>query len=417
MGAGVFSRWWNGRDRETAHLRRKQRPVRLMLEPLEDRTVPAAIRNLGGFTANALAANDDGSTGAVNVGFNLNFFGVQSNQVFVNNNGNITFNQSLATFTPTDLNTNNGGTPIIAPFFADVDTRGTGNGAQVVTYGTDVLCGRPAFGVDWINVGYFSQNTSPLNSFQVILVDRSDVGAGDFDIEFNYDTIGWETGDASGGSNGLGGSSARVGYSNGTGNPGTFFELAGSGVNGAFLNGGPNALNTQTLLSSTPGRLHFLVRGGQVTMMTQAMSNLDVTGAVRIFNPLRYLFNESTNLMRGNLTIVNVGGVVTSPFSVDQCLDITATTTSGPAIPPLDPPINVFYPVGSTAPNTLANATGTTASGSSYITAALTTQLPALTPLRVQEFFVSPTRAAPTTSFFIGTPERVFSGTFDPTKL
>src|SRR5207249_9253138 len=118
-----------------------------------------------------------------------------------------------------------------------------------------------------------------LHSFQIILVDRTDTGAGNFDIEFNYDQIQWETGDASGGSNGLGGSSARVGYSNGSGVAGTFFELPGSGVNGAFLDGGPNALINQTLLSSTPGRLHFLVRSGQVVTApppTAAAVNNDV---------------------------------------------------------------------------------------------------------------------------------------------
>ena len=61
-----------------------------------------------------------------------------------------------------------------------------------------------------------------------------DFAPGDFRIIFNYDRIRWETGDASGGTNGLGGSSARVGFSNGSGQPGSFFELEGSGQNGRF---------------------------------------------------------------------------------------------------------------------------------------------------------------------------------------
>ena len=60
-----------------------------------------------------------------------------------------------------------------------------------------------------------------------MLIDRSDVAAGDFDIEFNYDRIQWETGDASGGDACQGGEPARVGFSNGSGAPGAFFELAG----------------------------------------------------------------------------------------------------------------------------------------------------------------------------------------------
>ena len=141
-------------------------------------------------------------------------------------------------------------------------TRRAGSG--IVTYGTDTLCGEQAFGVDWFNVGYFASNVNKLNTFQLILVNRPDTGAGNFDIEFNYNSIEWETGDASGGVNGLGGQSAAVGYSNGTGTPGTFFELPGSHIPGSFINGGPDQLISQEILSSTPGQLNFLVREGQV---------------------------------------------------------------------------------------------------------------------------------------------------------
>ena len=278
--------------------------IRPTLEALEDRWMPAAIRALPGFTTSSLAANDDNSTGAVNVGFNLNFFGVQTNQVFVNNNGNITFGAAFSTFTPTALNSANGGTPIIAPFFADVDTT-VGN---IVTYGTDTLCGHAAFGVDYINVGYFSSHVDKLNSFQVILVDRSDTGAGNFDIEFNYNSIKWETGDASGGTNGFGGSSAAVGYTNGTGAAGTFFELPGSHVNGALLDGGPTALISNSLLATTPGRYHFLVRGGQVVSTTTG-ANQDVTSGTRILDPFRYITDPTTDIQRGNLTLINVAPV------------------------------------------------------------------------------------------------------------
>jgi hypothetical protein len=71
-------------------------------------------------------------------------------------------------------------------------------------------------GVNWIGFGYFPQAVDKLNSFQLIITDRSDIGVSDFDFEFNYHQIQWETGDASGGSDGLGGSSARAGWSNGS---------------------------------------------------------------------------------------------------------------------------------------------------------------------------------------------------------
>ena len=69
--------------------------------------------------------NDDGSTeydisSVFEVG--LNFFGNSYTKLFVNTNGNITFGDGLDTFTPESI-TGNFGSPIIAPFWADVDTR------------------------------------------------------------------------------------------------------------------------------------------------------------------------------------------------------------------------------------------------------------------------------------------------------
>lgn len=217
-----------------------------------------AVRS-GSFSSNTLTANDDSSTGQVGVGFNLNFFGSMYDSLFVNNNGNVTFNSSLSTFTPFGIQ--NSSVPIIAPFFADVDTRG---GSAEVSYGSGTVQGRNAFGVNWPGVGYFSQNTDKLNDFQLVLIDRSDEGTdGDFDIEFNYDQVQWETGEASSGSEGLGGDSARVGYSNGAGD---FFELVGSDVNGAFLDGGPRSLVANSLNSDVAGRYLFAVRNGDVVV-------------------------------------------------------------------------------------------------------------------------------------------------------
>jgi Nidogen-like len=210
-----------------------------------------------------LAANDDGSTGLVNLGFTANFFGTSYNQTYVNNNGNLTFTAALGTYTPFGITA--GSTPIIAPFFADVDT--TVTGSSPVTYGTGTIGGYAAFAANYVNVGYFGSPATKNNSFQVVLINRPDTGTGNFDIEFNYDQIQWETGTASSGSSaGLGGSSARAGYSNGAG---TFFEFAGSGVNGAFLDGGPtatsliaNSLNSGGVL----GRYTFNARNGAVVV-------------------------------------------------------------------------------------------------------------------------------------------------------
>lgn len=216
-----------------------------------------------GFDANTLAANDDGSTGLVSLPFTINFYGTDYSNLYVNNNGNVTFNASQSTYTPYGLGSGYTGQPIIAPFFADVDTRGTGSG--LTSYGTGNYAGHDAFGVTWPGVGYYNSRTDKLNTFQLILVDRSDTGAGNFDFYFNYDQIQWETGGASGGSGGLGGTSASVGYNAGqSGNPaGTYAMLTGSLVNGALLDGGPNSLVAGTN-DGVAGQFLFQVRNGTV---------------------------------------------------------------------------------------------------------------------------------------------------------
>jgi hypothetical protein len=219
-----------------------------------------AIRTNAGFKTSQVARNDDGSSGLAPLGFSANFFGRTRTHAYVNNNGNITFDAALSTYTPFGLV----GTQreIIAAFFADVDTRDPVS--QLVTYGQDTIDGRQAFGVNYINVGYYNSHSDKLNSFQIILIDRKETGDGNFDIEFNYQRVAWETGDASGGVNGFGGVPASVGWSNGSGEAGTSFELEGSLQPGAFLDGARRSLVRNRLNNTVPGRYIFRARGGRV---------------------------------------------------------------------------------------------------------------------------------------------------------
>jgi hypothetical protein len=225
-----------------------------------------AIHDANLFTANTLAANDDGSTGQVNLGFTAKINSTNYTQTFVNNNGNITFNNALGTYTPSAISDGSYG-PIIAPFFADVDTRAVGS--SLVSYGASTLEGKNVFGVNYINVGVFFEQPI-FNAFQMILTDRSDVGAGDFDIQFNYDKIVWEAGTASDASEGglclttdTGCVSALAGYwTSATSNA----TLTGSLVHGALIDGGSNALISHSLNSNILGQYNFQVRNGAVVV-------------------------------------------------------------------------------------------------------------------------------------------------------
>ena len=233
----------------------------LQVLPATAATTASAIIDDPGCQTNALARNDDGSTGAVTLPSPLNFFGTTYTFFYINNNGNVTFRQPQATYTPFTITAST--PPIIAPFFADVDTRGSGSSPVTYSFGPVQFGGRPAMCVNWVNVGYFSSHFDKLNSFQLLLVDRSDVNPNDFDIVMNYDHITWETGDASGGLNGFGGTPAGAGYSAGTGVASQFYQFPGSLTAGALLDS-----NAATGLSRTSrntlvaGRHIFEVRNG-----------------------------------------------------------------------------------------------------------------------------------------------------------
>ena len=196
-----------------------------------------------GFGENMIQPNDDGSSQAIDItslfgSSGLDFFGHNYTQLYVNNNGNVTFGSPLSTFTPQTIGANLG-FPIIAAFWADVDTGGgpatatpggNSTGSDIVSYDLDTTHG--VFTATWDDVGYFSQHTSKLDAFQLQLINR---GSGDFDIVFRYEAVNWTTGDASNGIDGLGGSVARAGYSAGDNNPSHTFEIPQSGDQLAML--------------------------------------------------------------------------------------------------------------------------------------------------------------------------------------
>jgi len=170
----------------------------------------ALVMTGGGNAANVgQMRNDDGFSGPINLGFSLPFFGNTYTQFFANNNGNISFNAGIPAFTPQGPQ---GATqPVISPFFADVDTRGAGSG--LMSLRNDVP---NQIIVTWDNVGYFDSHDDKLNAFQLVVRGPDfNVPAGEGNIGFFYKNMQWETGDASGGTGGFGGTPAAVGFGDG----------------------------------------------------------------------------------------------------------------------------------------------------------------------------------------------------------
>jgi hypothetical protein len=87
-----------------------------------------------GFGSNTLGASDDGIAGPVALGFSADFFGTTYTSTYVNNNGFLTFGSAVTAWTPVKLGATYSGLPIIAPFYADVDSTGANSGH--VSFGT-----------------------------------------------------------------------------------------------------------------------------------------------------------------------------------------------------------------------------------------------------------------------------------------
>jgi hypothetical protein len=95
---------------------------------------------------------------------------------------------------------------MVAPFWADVDTRG-GLGQVWMKNVTSTV-----FGVAWAKVGYYKLHGDKRNTFMVMLSDENWNN-----VRFCYEDMQWTTGDFSGGSGGFGGTPAIVGINKGDG--------------------------------------------------------------------------------------------------------------------------------------------------------------------------------------------------------
>lgn len=217
-----------------------------------------------GYGVSPLFATDDGSSGALNLPFEIRWFDRSYSTFFLNNNGNITFESPLGDFTPEPFPVAN--QPMLAPYWADVDTGsgplpGGGNQVWVMSPNENTLV------VTWDRVGYFSENTSKVNTFQLALYKTDSNGS--FDAEFRYQQLQWTTGDASDGFAGLGGVRAQAGWD------------AGDGRNWQVLDGSLtddvlNLVNTTNVLGGEKGLFRFSFNAGQLPGSTASNPILPV---------------------------------------------------------------------------------------------------------------------------------------------
>lgn len=322
------------------------------------------------------AANDDGSIGPINLGFNFNLYGTNYTQCYINNNGNITFGSAQSTYSASGFPST---TPMIAGFWADVDTRVTGSatvkykvssGKLVATWG----------GVSYYNNG--STNTATtLNTFQIILTDGNDasIGLGN-NVALNYGDMQWTTGTASSGTNGFGGTAATVGINKGDGT--NYTQVGRFSLNSSVYDGGAgnddgvnyldyecfrfnvsNATNQAPSVSGVPAGNAVTIPCGSTQTIALTFLPPETNQTVSTAINTNSLCNTTTSTTSGSTSVATVNITGSSCNLGTKTITFTATDN--------------FNPAGVTTVNITVNivAATTTASSNSPICAGQTINL------------------------------------------
>lgn len=136
-------------------------------------------------TSKVAGGNDDGSVlvdvSSVFGGGGLNIGGTSYSDIYINSNGTITFDSAETSPSPTDISTYP--SPIIAPFWTDINLNSGGD----ILWDVDPASGKVT--ITWHDVAPYSG--SGTNSFQVVLTNT---GSGDFDVDFIYEDIQFSNG-------------------------------------------------------------------------------------------------------------------------------------------------------------------------------------------------------------------------------
>jgi hypothetical protein len=189
----------------------------------------------------AMLPNDDLSSNNIPLPFDFHFYGITYDSLYINNNGNVSFTMPYSFFTANsfpDPNFN-----MIAPFWADVDTRSANGGNVWYKLNPHSIV------IVWDHVGYYSEKEDKLNTFQLIISDGQDslINGGN-NVAFCYGDMQWTTGEASAGINGFGGFPATTGVN--IGNGVDYFQVGQFDTLGTAFDGPYNGIDQVDFLDN-----------------------------------------------------------------------------------------------------------------------------------------------------------------------
>ena len=174
-----------------------------------------------------MSRTDDGSLGPIALPFTFDLYGSSYSQVWINTNGNLTFTGPYSSFTASGFPMV---MPMVAPFWADVDTRNPASGQIHYKLSATNLI------VTWDNVGLYNSRADLRNTFQVIIGSPTDalLSPGQ-NVSMRYGDMQWTTGVASAGVGGFGGIPATVGVNKG--NTTDYIQVGRFNLNDASYDG------------------------------------------------------------------------------------------------------------------------------------------------------------------------------------
>uniref|UniRef100_A0A8D0GFK2 NIDO domain-containing protein n=1 Tax=Sphenodon punctatus TaxID=8508 RepID=A0A8D0GFK2_SPHPU len=182
---------------------------------------------------------DDGASPRIPIPVHFYFYNKNYRFLYVNNNGVVSFDVPVSQYTPDSFPVEDG-RAFVAPFWADVDNRITGEVyyrqsqdqqlLQRVTADINTYFPHHKFAAAWLfvatwdQVTFYGAKSSKVNTFQAVLTTNGNVSF----VMLNYLDIQWISGAASGGDpyNGLGGTPAQAGFN--SGNQSHYFNVPGS---------------------------------------------------------------------------------------------------------------------------------------------------------------------------------------------
>jgi hypothetical protein len=256
--------------------------------------------------------------------FSVCFYDVAYQSFFINNNGNVTFEDQYTTFSSAVF-PSAAIPPMIAPFWGDVDT-----GDDIEPIGQVRYEVYPDYAiVSWDSVGvYPGANFNQRNTFQLLITDGvSSVLPSGSNLCFLYGDMQWTTGTASQGTDGFGGLPATAGVNRGDGV--NYFQLGQFDAPGIAYDGPFGVNDGVDFLDNSVFYLNTCIQPGVDYNIQPQAPNAPICDTLIVCAGTPYELNFAVTPMEPNQTVTTqLNGTTIPGFSLVSINNGSISTVS-----------------------------------------------------------------------------------------